>query len=228
MRSLETPVLSHWHKLVPDFEASALDFYAAVEAAVRAKNIPDVRISRVEYKEGGILSASRLYLRITRRRVAFDICAAPFGQDYFFSSWLVETKPKMHAWGCLIVLALFGAFGFVSTLSFGTLGAEGCFVPLLLLVLAPVAVVVLLGLALVGVRGGWFLSEDVILMAPYLGPIYEYLFSPPSYYKHDTALMFQESVHGPMLGVVDQFLEGKGLRSLAPEDRKPVTRALVR
>lgn len=217
MRSLETPVLSHWHKLVDGFEASPLEYYAAVEEAVRAREIPEAHISRVEYREGGIFSAARLYLRVRHRRLAFDICGAPYGRGFFFSSWLVETKPEVRAWGCLVLLVAFGLTAFV----FEKFGFKGCFITLLILIGTVWAV-------LQGVRDNWFLSEDAILALPYLGPLYEHFFAPDTYYKIDTMLMFQATVHGAMLEVIDSLLEGKGLRALAPEDRKPTMRSLVR
>lgn len=215
MRSLETPVLSHWHKQVDNFQTSSLDFYTAVEAAIKERNLPDVRVSRVEYQEGGILSPARVYLRIERGRYAFDICAAPFGRGFFFSSWLVEPKPKIRAWGLLIFLLALAILRFIP------LNFAGCAVALVVLF-------VLLLVALIGVRGGWFLSEDFILSVPYLGWIYEHFFSPATYYRYDTALMFRDSAHSAVLEVVDGVLGEKGLRALAPEDRTHVMRSLVR
>lgn len=83
-------VISHWYMLMEDFETSGLDFYRAVEDALRERGVPDARVSRVEWKEGGLATAKREYLRIERSRVAFDICAAPFGTGYFFSWWLAR------------------------------------------------------------------------------------------------------------------------------------------
>jgi hypothetical protein len=216
MRSLETPVLSHWHKQIDNFHTSSLDFYAAVEAAIKARELPEVRISRVEYQEGGILSPARVYLRIERRRHAFDICAAPFGRGFFFSSWLVEPKPKIQAWGCLVFLVALALIWLIPR----EFGYTGCLIALLIAFLAAFV-------TLLGVRGGWLFSEDLILSIPYLGVIYEYFFSPATYYRYDTALMFRDSAHNAVLEVVDGALAEKGLRALAPEDRTHVMRSLV-
>jgi hypothetical protein len=217
MRSLETPVFAHWHKLVPDFSASPQEFYTALEAAVRKREVPDLKTSRIEYHESGVFSALRIYFRIQRKKLAFDICAAPFGTDFFFSWWLTEPKKSYKAWGCLSLALLFGLAALVVT-KFDT---KGC-VFTVLLGLAAMAILVM------GTRGGWFLSEDIILAIPYLGPLYEYLFDPETYYKEDTRIMYREIIHGAVLEVVDEVLETKGLRALAPEDRKPTVRSLVR
>ena len=77
-------VMEHWYSLVPGFNTSTKDFYAAVEAELKACQVPGLDIACVDFAEGGVLSAKRQYLRMTRERLVFDICAAPFGTAYFF------------------------------------------------------------------------------------------------------------------------------------------------
>ena len=47
--------------------------------------------SRVTHSQSGIFSSRREYLRISREEYIFDICAAPFGTDFFVSWWLGES-----------------------------------------------------------------------------------------------------------------------------------------
>jgi len=57
---------------------------------IEARKIPDISMSDAEISEGAALvSARRLYLRLRRGGVHFDICAAPYGCGFTFSSWLV-------------------------------------------------------------------------------------------------------------------------------------------
>jgi hypothetical protein len=72
-------------------EASPKEFYSNVEAAVKECVVPGLEVSRVDWKEGGILTADREYLRVSRGRLIFDICAAPFGNGFFFSWWLTKS-----------------------------------------------------------------------------------------------------------------------------------------
>jgi hypothetical protein len=216
-RSFSTPVFSHWHTLVENFQTSPLEFYEAVEAAVRKREIPDLRFSKVEYHESGVLSALRIYQRIERKKLAFDVCAAPFGTGFFFSWWLSEPKKSYKAQGCLAFIVLL-VFAYLILLKFD---AKGCFFALLLGLVA-------MGVLVVGVWEGWFLSEDIILDTPYLGAIYEYFFDPETYYKEDTRTMYREMIHAAVLEVVNGTLEAKGLRALAPEEAKPTTRSLLR
>ncbi|MGA2258806.1 MAG: hypothetical protein ABSG53_29415, partial [Thermoguttaceae bacterium] len=125
------------------------------------RKLPDVRVSRVDHHEGGILSAKREYLRVRRKELIFDICAAPFGPGGFFVSWWLGELP-----GCL--LAEF----------------------------------------------------------PLLGPILTRLFKPMTYYRLDTALMFQESVRAAVLEILDGVTKAKGLRALSELDRKPIMAGL--
>jgi len=83
--------LSRWHRLFGGLQESSQKVYAAIEEQVQKQNIPDVKLSRVTYSEKGIFSAKREYLRVKRQGRIFDICAAPFGDNFFVSWWLGET-----------------------------------------------------------------------------------------------------------------------------------------
>ena len=85
-------VLAHWSKLLEGVAASPLEFYASVEEAVHERQIPNTETSRVEWDETGLFSSKREYLRISRGRHTFDVCAAPFGTGFFVSSWLAKAE----------------------------------------------------------------------------------------------------------------------------------------
>lgn len=129
-----------------------MEFYSSVESAVERRQIPDGGRSRVDWREGGLLSAKREYLRVRRNEYTFDICGAPFGTGFFVSWWLTEPL------GCL---------------------------------------------------GGIFRRRT-------------------TYYRIDTALMFQEAVHSGVLEVIDGMTSAKGIRALSELERKPILRSLVR
>ena len=86
-------VVSHWHYSVENLSTSALDFYKEIERVLQAKQV-DVKTERVNWREGHIFSAKREYLRVTYEKYVFDICAAPFGKDYFWSWWM-GTKQRL-------------------------------------------------------------------------------------------------------------------------------------
>ncbi len=95
MATAPTTILAHWSTLIEGLQASPMDFYAQVEAALERRQLPDTKRSRVDWREGGILSAKREYLRVQRHEHIVDICGAPFGTGFFFSWWLGENR------GCL-------------------------------------------------------------------------------------------------------------------------------
>lgn len=74
----------------------------------------------------------------------------------------------------------------------------------------------------------WWLGEipsgclTFFTWVPIVGPRLEQWFRPATYYRIDTALMFQESVHRAVLEVIDSLTSAKGLRSLSEAERKPI------
>jgi hypothetical protein len=151
---------SHWDHLVEGSDATPMEFYRALEEAIERRKVPNSSRSRVDYREGGLLSAKREYLRVKRLSYTFDICGAPFGTGFFVSWWLSEQL------GCLSGLA---ELPFVSR-----------------------------------------------------------LFGRETFYKIDTALMFQDAVHNAVLEVIEGMRSAKGIRALSELERKPVMRGLVR
>lgn len=59
---------------------------------------------------------------------------------------------------------------------------------------------------------------------PIVGWIFQRFIKPLTYYKIDTALMFQSIAHGSVLAALDAVTQAKGLRSLSEMERKPVMR----
>jgi hypothetical protein len=82
-----SPPIGHWHHHFENFNYSSHEFYETIKQAVREKEVPGIEFSRVTYAEGGLFSMNREYLRITRKRMVFDICAAPFAKGFFVSWW---------------------------------------------------------------------------------------------------------------------------------------------
>lgn len=154
-------ILSHWYNLLENFQFSSQEFYKQVEATLKSRNVPNLDVSRITYREGGPLSAKREYLRLQRKDHLFDLCAAPFGTGFFVSWWLGDST------GFLV---------------------------------------------------------NIILLIPVVGNLFVRFFRPLTYYKIDTALMFQESVHSSVLEVIDQLAKAKGLRALSETERKPILR----
>lgn len=86
---------AHWHHRFENLQLSAEAFYNSIEAILATKTLPMVSAYPKSYFEGDLLTSKREYLRIEYREYTFDVCAAPFGTDFFISWWLTESP------GCL-------------------------------------------------------------------------------------------------------------------------------
>lgn len=211
-------VIAHWDLLIDDFETSALDFYKSIEEAAATRQIPDLKVSRVDWRESGILSAKREYLRLERGKFAFDICAAPFGTSYFFSWWLSKQPPQFALlYGCLTFVGL----PIVFVICASTFGFFNGFIVFLCVVAG--SIIVLRNT----IEAGASDLEDLILAIPTIGPIYRALFRPATYYATDTRLMFQESVHRAVVETIGGLREARGLRTLSPDESRPTMRDLL-
>lgn len=197
-------VVSNWHKLYERFSTSSLEFYAAVEDAIKQREIPELKFSRVMWKESGVLSAKRQYLRIARGRLHWDICAAPFGTGFFFSSRLAVLPSRLAG---LVYLLLFSAGSYTLLKNFGkpyyqgwpAWGYDTALVFAFFFILGT-----LVRMRAVG-------NEDSVLAMPIFGFLYEKLFNPQTYYKEDTDLMFRSTVDAAVLAAVEAVTRGKGM-----------------
>ncbi|MBE7486988.1 hypothetical protein HS121_01850 [bacterium] len=208
-------VISHWPKHFETFITPPSEFYTSVEAAFATKGIPEVEVSRVTYKESSFLSADREYLRLERKKYIYDICAAPFGNGFFFSSWLVMLPPA------LTIFHLCGMAATVFILLFLFTTLFGFFKGIFLLVLG-------LGVLFYLLRSGTIQTgteiEQTLLGMTLIGAFYDVFRREPTYFEIDTALMFQSVVHSSVMEVMDSLTDAKGIPRLTELERKPIMR----
>jgi len=200
-------VISHWHQSVDGLSTSTLEYYAAVEKALRDKDAAGLQIERVTANESGILSAKREYLRVRYGRLMFDICGAPFG--------LVKRTPGFAAlWGCAAPVGLpLLILGFIATMGF----FKG-------ILFALIAIVIGAAVLRQAFSDGWSAIEDTILVMPIVGLLYKKFVKPVTYYSEDTRLMFEDTVHRVVLQVVSGIMTLNKLPELSPEKMKPQSR----
>lgn len=99
--------LSHWHQMIDGLNHSPQEFYAVIEQRIRDRELPETQVGRVIFRERGLLSNRREYLRVMRASLVFDICGAPFGKNAFFVSyWLGDLRRG----GCLSLLMVMVPF----------------------------------------------------------------------------------------------------------------------
>ncbi len=221
-------VLGHWHTTFEGFSTSALDFYELVKAGIVRREIPDLKISEVTWKESGLGSGKRVYLRVSREGLNFDVCAAPFGTGYFFSWWLAvipRVLLDLIVLACIVGLAVFslgaGSVLVLSGISFAARGVEfgNSLIPMGMGLTPVLFFGVIFGL-------GFFIRyretglEPTVLSMPVTGFLYGFFFRPATYFNEDTALMFREAIHQAVLEAIDQVTTAQGIRGLSEEARK--------
>jgi hypothetical protein len=212
-RSKQADVLSHWYALVPGFTTSAQEFYATVEKELKERKVPSMQITRVEFAEGGLLSDKREYLRMTRERLVFDVCAAPFGTSYFFSCRFAELPPVVKWWelcavfvGSLIVLGLFiKIFGLI----FGLL---------VLATLCAGLIYVMRNAVAMGLQD----LDGTLINVPAIGAVYMAWIRKDTYYRQDTRLMYFDTVNGVVKAQVEEVTSAKGIKLIRFNEHSPI------
>jgi hypothetical protein len=216
-------VEGHWHSLIEGFSTSTLDFYELVKAGLARREIPNLKIKTVTWKESGLGSGKRVYLRVSRETLNFDICAAPFGTGFFFSWWLAKISRVLLDF--LFLVLVFIVAGVLIHRGMGesqegqtaiqALG-QGCSG---IILLGSLFFAGFFGLGLL-VRHGNFGAEPAVLSMPITGFFYALFFRPMTYFNEDTALMFRESVHHAVMEAIDQVTSAQGVRGLSEDARK--------
>jgi hypothetical protein len=227
-RAKPTQVEAHWSKLLEGLQFSPQEFYQRVERALQTRQVPNLDVSRVDWKEGGPLSARREYLRLQRERLVFDICAAPFGTGFFVSEWIGE-RPLSLLWALLMLVGVVIA-GFLLVMtgphnwyyifmlrSFGLWYMQSTFVLVSCIVLIFLGFIIWLGTRL----------DNALIGFPILGPLYERYFRKITYYRVDLQCMYKAAVHAAVLEVIDEITKAKGIAPLSEFDRRPAMDALV-
>ena len=210
---IQDEVLIHWIASADQFTLPPEAFYIVAEKELEELKIPGLEISRKEHAEGGLLSAKRIYLRLMRERLAFDICAAQFGTRYFFSCRTVYSPATVKLWHVIVVCLLFDIiFQGLDRL----LGLNFALIALAGLVLA-------IGSMFRNVVAMGFGDIDAMLLKiPAIGPIYERIFRKDTYYRQDTRLMYLDTVPAVIQSLADDFTAAKGVKLIREYHVAPI------
>jgi hypothetical protein len=224
-----TEIVGHSAFLIENFQFSTQEFYSRVEAALQQRDVPKLQTARVDWHEGGIMSAAREYLRTNYERLTFDICAAPFGTGFFVSFWIGERPPKLGP-PALIVLGLmvfclldsviwfpFGPYRLLGAMGFGWFACS------FLLIIGFIAGSVM------ALRTDLITQEDVdaiFMRIPVVSTIYERYFRTITFYRIDMLEMYQQAVHNAVMQVADEITVSKGITPPSQSVPKPVLKDL--
>lgn len=212
-------VHDHTYYLVPNFNFSSSEFYGSIEKELQTRKVPGLEISRIELSEGGLLSDNREYLRLKRERLVLDICAAPFGTNYFFSFRFVELPLVIKPLDLLVFLVGLVIFFALLAKLLGTLWGI-------------VALIVILAFSMWVARNALALGlkdlDASLLKTPVIGPLYEIFLRKETYYREDTRLMYLTTVREINQKLVEDVTAAKGIKLLKRYERKPLDLYQVR
>jgi hypothetical protein len=195
------PIIHH-HWIVPlmNFSSDPEAFYQAIEDEFIARQMPDAMLERIEFKQAGLLSGKRLYLRITRERMAVDVGSAPFGTSWYFSCRLCELPRILRAWELLAFML--GLCGFVALYWY----LFGMFLGGIVM---GASIVFLLIIMLAGRAYGTL--DEFLIFLPVVGQVYEALIRRDTYQQQDHRQVFASLVNTILRHKVTEFCQAGGV-----------------
>ncbi len=178
-----------------------------------------MELSRIEFPEGGLLSQKRIYLRMLRERLVFDVCASPFGTGFFFSCRTAEIPLAIP----LVELAFAVVLG---------LSVAAILVYWLGFILGSVTVLLgLVGSVFVlrnSVSLGLQNLDTTLLQIPVLGPLYEVFLRKETYHRIDSRLCYLEVVPTIVKKLAEDTTAAKGVKLVRQYELAPVLGELYR
>lgn len=171
------------YALIDGFQTSSDRFYQAIEDEVNARKVPGLDFHRIDFREGGLLSGKRDYLRLRRERLTFDICSAPFGTSWFFSYRFSEIPAPLFPIELILLLVVIGALVFHYIFLFGFISG-GVLIGLTIISL----LLILRNTLTLGLED----FDAWLLTVPIVGRIYELLIRKDTMFRQDTRAMYVE------------------------------------
>ena len=219
--------ISHDPLLIEAMKFSSQEFYARVENALAVRQIPNASVTRVDWKEGGPLSARREYLRVQRERFVFDVCAAPFGTGFFVSVWCAERPLRI---GLLMWISLILGFGaFLAWMNMRAFAVEMWLMETFNLS-GTGATVGLFGILLAAFLGTVIIvgsNLDLFMIGvPVIGVVYEKYFRKITYYRTDMMCMYRTAVRAAVKESIDEITKAQGISPPSEFEHKPIMREL--
>lgn len=205
-------VIEYKQKWIDGMESSTDEFYNALESDLMQREVPGLEITREEFSEGGLLSSKRVYLRMRRERMVFDVCSAPFGKTWFFSYRFAFIPVSVMVWEILLVLAVLAAIVFGYVQLFGPLWG-GVIIGVTLL---GIGILLRNSLAL-----GLYGLDDMLLRLPVFGIVYEVMLRKETYYREDSRTMFMNLVRGLIEARTDEFVSAQGFQQTPFVEARP-------
>jgi len=211
------------YALIDGYQGSTDGFYREIEQEVMARKLPGLEVSRIDLREGNLLSARREYLRLRRERLTFDVCSAPLGTSWFYAYRLSELPAPFLGPDKIAVLGGMGLLVLGYVLLFGAMWG-GIIIGL-----------TLLGLMLImknALTLGLHDFDSWLLAVPILGRVYEEWFRGDSYYRRDTRELWGEMMDRILQDKIKEATAAQGINQVefieARAETNPMLARLMR
>lgn len=206
-------VLNHWIAFVDGFQLSCTEFYSALKTELQNHQVPKMEMSNITFAEGGLLSEKRVYLRMLRERIVFDVCASPFGTGFFFSCRTAEIPIALKLWQLLAVI------GFIFFGLWLAIKVFGFFLGIVILILSiAVGVYVLRNLIRLGLQD----VDQMLTRSPLIGSVYDVFFRKETYYRIDSRLCYVHLVPKIVQELAEHFTAEKGIKLVDQYELSPI------
>lgn len=200
VRKRKPIIHAQWYVPLLNFQSHAEEFYQAVEEDLKKRDVPDMRIERILFKEAGMFSSDHEYLRIMRERSVVDVGSAKFGTSWWFSARAASLPRQLTMLEVLIFLICLANFFFVYQYLFGWILGGIVFGSTLFCLIA--------AMWLARTYSG---LDEFFLHMPILGAIYEVAFRPETYHRQDQRHMFADLVQTIVRAKVREFCQMGGV-----------------
>ena len=104
-----------WFVPLLDFESNTEMFYKAIEDDLLARQVPELTVERINFKQRGWFSANRAYLRLRKQVSVLEVCSASFGTGWWFSLRSATLPRNLYWWE--VGVTLLGLAGFSNRFS---------------------------------------------------------------------------------------------------------------
>ena len=95
MMAADEQLLARWMGKIDGSGTSPLEFYDLLKESICDSEIPNISVTYITRREGGWLSAKRVYLRVRYRKLFFDIGAFVAGHNLVVGWWLHKDMPGL-------------------------------------------------------------------------------------------------------------------------------------
>jgi hypothetical protein len=187
-----------------------VEFYKMVLRNLDWRKVPDLKAGTIWLHEGHVFSRERLYLQLKRERLVFEICAAPFGTGYFVSSRLFDRRRGANAFHYIFACLFLASIGIAVWYRFGWIIG---------VIATGFLFSTLWSLMRLAVQESAAWLDQNLCEFPVLGPIYESLFHPNTYYREDTNTMYKAVVKKAFKESVSELVKMKGLKITGDESK---------